>query len=206
MNIFNLEWGTIADWVAAVAAALGAGLSIAALRHALAANRTAEQTRLDAVRAAAATDARERARDDTDRNRERRALAGSVAAWWAADRAETGRRYVVVVSNQSPTSAVFHDVDVTVAGWRGTTHVIHMNILPPGKFFIEQSMDGGQPRWTRIPLPVGRDDVLDPFTVASDRSIVQLEYNDGLGTRWRWTPRDGLAEIERVDVPAVLGG
>ncbi|MDQ1121727.1 hypothetical protein [Microbacterium trichothecenolyticum] len=198
MNIIDLEWGTLADWVAAIAAALGAGLSIFALRHALAANKTAEQTRLDAKDASAATEARERARDELDRNRERRALAGSVAAWWAADREEADRRYVVVISNQSPTSAVFHDVDVTVAGWKGTTHVVHMNILPPGKFFVEQGFKMGQPRWERIPLPVRPDDVLDPFTVASDRSIVQLEYNDGLGTRWRWTPRSGLTEVEHT--------
>lgn len=111
---------------------------------------------------------------------------------------EANRRYVVVISNQSPTSAVFHDVDVTVAGWKGTTHVVHMNILPPGKFFVEQGFKMGQPRWERIPLPVRPDDVLDPFTVASDRSIVQLEYNDGLGTRWRWTPRSGLTEVEHT--------
>lgn len=201
VNPFDLTWGSLADWVAAVAAALGAGLSIAALRHALAANHTAEQTRLDAQRTAAATEARERARDATDRDRERRTLAGSVAAWWAADREEAGRRYVVVVSNQSPTSAVFSDVDVTVSGWRGATHLIHMNILPPGKFFVEQGMEAGQPRWKRIPLPVLPEDVLDPFTVASDRSIVQVEYTDGLGTRWRWTPRGGLTEVERVDAP-----
>ncbi|MBD8477957.1 hypothetical protein [Microbacterium sp. CFBP 8794] len=195
VNVFDIEWGTLADWVAAIASALGAGLSIFALRHALAANRTAEQTRLDAKNASEASENRERTRDEIDRNKERRALAGSVAAWWAADREETRRRYVVVVSNQSPTSAVFHDVDVQVTSRGGASHTIHMNILPPGKFFVQQGLDNGRPQWTRIPLPVRVDDVLDPFTVAGDRSVVQLEYTDGLGVRWRWAPGSGLCEV-----------
>ncbi|KEP72252.1 hypothetical protein HR12_47825 [Microbacterium sp. SUBG005] len=69
-----------------------------------------------------------------------------------------------------------------------------MNILPTGKFFVEQGFEMGKPRWKRIPTRRPHD-LLDPFTVASDRSIVELAYNDGLGTRWRWTPEGGLTEV-----------
>jgi len=198
MNFASLDWGTAADWVAALAAVLGAWLSALALRHALAANRTAERARLDAKSASEASDARERARDEIDRDRERRALASNVAAWWAADREEEGRRYGVVISNQSSTSAVFYNVDVDVVGRGGARHVIHMNLLPPGQFFVEQTFDNGQARWERIPRLVNHDDVLDPFTVAGDRSIARIDYADGVGTRWTWNPTTGLSEAPTV--------
>lgn len=195
MSSFNLEPGSIADWVAALAAVLGCILSIFALRVALAANRTADETRQAAVVAARDSATREAQRDEVDRARDRRQLAGSVASWWAADREENGRRYGVVVSNQSPTSAVFYDVEVQVAGPGGATHTIRMKVLPPGRFFVQKKGLAQQSSWDGIPLPVREADVLDPFTVAGDRSITVLQYSDGLGTRWQWTPGAGLAEL-----------
>lgn len=188
----------MADWVAAVAAVLGCVLSIFALRVALAANRTADQTRQETVAAARTSAAREAQRDEVDRARDRRQLAGSVASWWAAGRDENGRRYGVVVSNQSPTSAVFYDVQVHVAGPGEGTHVIRMKVLPPGQFFVQNKGLALQSSWDGIPRPVQEADVLDPFTVAGDRSITQLEYADGLGTRWQWSPGGGLTELSAI--------
>lgn len=195
MSPLPLEPGTLADWVAALAAVLGCILSIFALRVALAANRTADETRQEAVASARDSATREAQRDEVDRARDRRQLAGSVASWWAADRDESGRRYGVVVSNQSPTSAVFYDVEVHVAGPGENTHIIRMKVLPPGQFFVQNRGLALQSSWDGIPRPVREADVLDPFTVAGDRSITRLEYADGLGTRWRWTPGEGLVEL-----------
>lgn len=213
MQFIGLDLGTWADWVAAVAATAGTVLSIFAIKFALAANRTAERTRQEAKDASDASAVRERERDDRDRerarqarmrdeerdarerDRERRELAGSLTAWWAADREAEGRRYGVVVSNRSTTNAVFHDVDVRVSGFRGTEHSIHMNVVPPGQFFVQQGQSNGRSTLAKIPLPVRPSEVLDPFTVANDRSVVAIEYADSLGTRWRWTPSGGLAQV-----------
>lgn len=212
MELFGLEPGTLADWVAALAATTGTVLSIFAIKFALAANRTAEQTRRDAKDASDSSalresdrDAqdlerdkrdhqRERERDARDRDRERRELAGSVAAWWAADRDANDRRYGVVVSNQSTVNAVFHDVNVRVTGPKGCEHLVHLNVLPPGRFFVQQKFENGLAVLERIPLPVRPADVLDPFTVARDRSVLEIKYADGLGSQWSWSPSGGLSE------------
>ena len=191
-QILGVEIGSLSECVAALAAVAGSILSIVALQFGLAANRTADQTRREAKDASDASAQREKLRDAADVERERRLIAGSLAAWWAADRSEDNRRYGVVVSNQSTSAAVFYDVDVHVTGRVGGAHVIHMNVLPPGRFFVPQSASGPRVAWERIPLPVLASDVLDPFTVAQDRSIDAIEYADGLGTRWRWTPEEGL--------------
>lgn len=182
LTIFGLDPGTAADWTAAIAALAGTVLSILALKVALAANRTADNARREAKESSDSSAKREA-------EHAKRALAGSVASWWAADREEEKRRYGVVVSNQSTTNAVFHNVNVMVTGPYSKNETIRMVVLPPGKFFVQQGEN--------IPLPVLPSDVLDPFTVAHDRSINSIEYDDGLGTRWRWTPTTGLIELDR---------
>lgn len=198
MQILTLAVGTWAEWVAAFAAIAGTVLSIFALKFALAANQTAEQTRKEAKDATEASAARESARDTRDRYRERRELAGNITAWWAADRDEEARRYGVVVSNQSAVNAVFHNVDVRVKSSKGDEHTVHLNVLPPGHFFVQQTFENGRATLSKIPLPVRASDVLDPFTVARDRSIVWIEYADGLGKHWKWSPANGLTERDRA--------
>ncbi len=208
----SLDPGTLAEWVAAVAATAGTVLSIFALKFALAANRTAEQTRVETKTASDAAAQRESDRDtqdherdqrdrDRDQNRdardwerERRDLAGSVAAWWAADREENERRYGVVISNQSTVNAVFHEVVVRLKGRNDETLEVNMKVLPPGQFFVQQSVKNGRGILSRIPVPVRATDVLDPFTVARDRSVDEITYVDGLGSRWSWSPTGGLIE------------
>lgn len=217
VDILGFELGSISETVAALAAVAGSVLSIFALKFGLAANRTADQTRREAKDANDAGARREQARDAADLERDRRLIAGSLAAWWAADRSEVGRRYGVVVSNQSPTASVFYDVNVHVTGRVGGSHIIHLTVLPPGRFFIPQSILGTRATWDRIPLPVLASDVLDPFTVARDRSVDVIDYADGLGTRWRWSPDGGLDEVrspvasasatgERVSIDVPLPG
>ncbi|WP_295782739.1 hypothetical protein [uncultured Microbacterium sp.] len=194
MQIFDVDLGSVSDCVAAVAAVAGSVLSVWALRFGLAANRTAEQTRQDAKAAADAAEARERDRDAADAERDRRLIAGSVAAWWAADRSEEPLRYGVIIANQSAALSVFYDVDVHVTPPAGGKHVIHMNVLPPGQFFVQHRIGYPRSTWERLPVPVRSTQILDPLTVAGDRSVDLVEFSDGLGTRWRWRPREGLSQ------------
>ncbi|MBF4552070.1 hypothetical protein ITJ61_17595 [Pseudoclavibacter sp. VKM Ac-2888] len=188
-------------------------LSIFAIKFALAANRTAEMARQETKDASDKSHAmerdrdardqerdvrnyaREQARDARDRDRERRELAGSVAAWWAASYSELEPRYGIVVSNQSTTNAVFFDVEVRAKCFKDQEQSLRMKVLPPGRFFVQQSKINGKIQLERIPHPVQEDDALEPFTVAGDRSVEEIRYSDGLGARWQWSSGAGLAEV-----------
>lgn len=175
MNILTpleIQFGSVAELIAAAAALASTVLTIFALRIALAANATADKAQRE-------TGEREQARD-------RRAVAGTLQAWWAV----VDQTWGVVVANSGPTPAVFHDVQITVTGNALTTQPISIACLPPGLFFVESTAPWQFPTATTLEQTTA-------VTRSTKHDIQRIEFTDPIGTRWAWTAPDGLVEITK---------
>lgn len=189
----NIELGSVADVTAAAAALAGLALSARSLKVAQSANDTAERTRTETIDAARTAASRE---DDRDR----RALASHLQAWWAYTEDPSistngAKVYGVVVSNRGSTSAVFHDVRIaTVGNNHPSGEDIEIVTVPPGLYFVASNAVTGGSAWGR-PVLVTDESAFFPLTFARKYDVRTIRFRDQLGTPWQWRPTDGLVEV-----------
>lgn len=184
-NLLGMELGSLADWVAAVAAAFAAWFGVQALKTSREANATAEQAREDAQAQAEREQARELERD-------RRAVAGSLQAWWVTDQSSEKARWGVILSNASPVPSVFHDVELEVKGNKKSSQ-IRVATAPPGQYFIESNKESAN-AW-EFPRAVADPTALTPLAKSSTHTVTRITFTDQLGTRWCWTAKSGLEAV-----------
>lgn len=217
MTPLDLQIGSVAEIIAAVAALASTVLTIVALKIARAANDTAESAAAQADKrerdAQAQIDQRAREALQRQDEREREALRREQerdrdSQKREADRDERERsrdrrhlasalqawwvaadeRWGVFVSNRGTTPTVFHQVEVTVTGNAYNTEPIRIECLPPGDFFVESK--------TPWPFPEAIDDAtnLCPIMQTRKYAVLSIRFTDPLGVRWCWDPKAGLQE------------
>lgn len=191
-----MDSGSLAEWVAALAALASTVLSIAALRLARQANETANRVRDDTIEREEKTNLRERRRDQRENDRDRRVLAGGIQAWWAVDEQETPERWGVLISNDGSSPSLFQDVTLSVEGNRNS-NVITIATLPPGKFFVASNgrLNSEGFAWD-VPRYVPDIAALTPITKSKKHIVSEISFTDPLGARWTWTAEGGLTEAD----------
>lgn len=214
MNLLGNEFGSWAEWVAALAAIVGLFLSIFALKRADEANTTADLTRREAAEARSAEaahgaareremkrkederDKRERARDDRELEREARQLAGAVQAWWVAEPDGNGPgqdRWSVLVCNEGLAGSVFHDVHIMVSGNRYKDEIV-IETLPPGRYYVPSV---AAPKGWDLPRQVRDASTMDPILRSANHTVNEIRFIDPAGEHWVWTATSGLSRRRR---------
>lgn len=191
----SLEIGSLAEWASAVAACISIPLTILALLLAHKANTTAEESRREMRDSSKEALRLEGERERRDLEREQRALAGVLQAWWA-QAPDDGKfhQWGVIVSNESAYASVFYDVVIHVEGCLAqglplASLQARMKVVPPGRFFIEASND--EHPWM-LPLAIDSSQEYRAVTKSENHKIVRIDFTDSLGSRWKWVLGRGL--------------
>lgn len=166
-----MELGNLADIVSAVAALAGAVLSIFALNIARQANDLAKETKAET---------------------EKKEAARSIQVWWVHQRREGKDTWGVVLQNHNPQSSVFYDVTVRTTGNAKSSDPIHVEVLPPGSYFIPSGEQWGWPE------PVSDLTAYEPILKSTKHRVLEVDYRDTLHCHYTWSPTSGL----KIDPPS----
>ena len=209
------------DWVEALAATAGAIFGGIALYLSHKANTVAQEVREDALEQANRAEKleidrdnrarlrndqldrkqkqledevrkREAVRDQREVERERRAMAASIQAWWVCS--EDSKTWGVVVAN-STTGAVFRDVLIHLDG-NIHADTLKMEVVPPGQFFVETASHANPRLAWELPCPLTTfKTTLHPITRGKKKQIKSISFIDQLNSHWEWTPESGLTKV-----------
>lgn len=182
-----MEFGTLADVVAAVGGLAAAVVSVLALRTALAANRTAEHTRREAKDSADATSRREE-------QRRLATVARQLQAWWVIWNVGGEKLFGVLVTNAGEGATVFRNVRIETCGnalATGRSGDITFTSLPPGSYVIPSNKRGADQAWGD-PQSVASDVSYEPLVKAQRYAVTRISFEDPTKSHWSWTPEDGL--------------
>lgn len=173
--------------MAALGGLAAAVVSIFALRTALAANRTAEDTRREAKDSADATNAREV-------QRQLSTVACQLQAWWVVWFEDQTKRFGILVTNAGQGASVFRNVRIETTGnrnVRGRGGDITFTALPPGSYVIPSNSAGAEQPWGD-PESAARDTRYEPLVKAQRYAVTRISFEDPTKSEWTWTPDDGL--------------
>lgn len=187
-----MEIGTWAELIAAAGGLAAAVVSVFALRTALAANRTAEDTRLEAKVHADATNLREE-------QRRLAAVARQLQAWWVIWHLGEEKRFGVLVTNAGEGATVFRNVRIETFGnalAKGRSGDINFTSLPPGSYVIPSNKRGADQAWGE-PQSVASDTSYEPLVKAQKYAVTRISFEDPTKSCWSWTPEDGLVSSDR---------
>lgn len=182
-----MEIGTWAELIAAAGGLAAAGISVLALRSALAANRTAESTRFEAKAYADATNRREE-------RRQRAEVASQLQAWWVMWGPNDAHQYGVLVTNAGAGATVFRNVRIETCGndnVRSSRDDITFASLPPGSYLVPSNWRGAPRPWGEL-QSASAEVVYEPLVKALSHSVTRISFEDPTKTHWSWTPEDGL--------------
>lgn len=171
-----MELGNLADIVSAVAALAGAVLSIFALNIARQANGLAEKTRAET--------------EQREKEAQQKEMARSIQAWWVHQRRDGKDTWGVVLQNHNPQSSVFYDVTVRTTGNAKSSDPIHVEVLPPGSYFVPSGEQWGWPE------PVSDLTAYEPILKSTKHRVLEVDYRDTLRYHYTWSPTSGL-KIDR---------
>jgi hypothetical protein len=193
MELFGIEFGTWGEWFGAAAALAGTVLSIFALIIAKQANKLSQKTN-EAAREL------ERERDIREQDRDRKAVAASLLAWWVREDNEQGAppRWGIMLSNKNGGSTVFRRVSLRAEcnGREFQSLSEPLEFLPPGEYFIENTSNS-------FPEFLQKDRVYTPDTRSKKHIVKELRFTDQIGCEWVWTPEKGLVNASQEKVHAI---
>ena len=69
--------------------------------------------------------------------------------------------------------------------------MLTLNVVPPGHYFVESGGSGNASWQMPVTANAGSLDYL-PITKGERHRIEKISFTDQLGTRWTWTPVDGI--------------
>lgn len=182
-----MEIGSVAEVVAAVGGLAATVVSILALVTAVAANRTAENTRREAKAYADETIAREKLRQHTE-------VARQLQAWWVVWHGEKGKRFGILVTNAGEGATVFRNVRIETQGnvnVKGSRGDIAFTSLPPGSYVIPSNAAGAEQPWGDLELATP-EVKYEPLVKARNYVVTRITFEDPVKSQWTWTPEDGL--------------
>ncbi|MCT2250132.1 hypothetical protein [Kocuria rhizophila] len=165
-----MEWGNIADVLSAGAALAGTVLSIFALSSARRANELVEKNQREA---------------------EQKEVARSIQAWWVHQHIDHKDTWGVVLQNHNPQSSVFYDVTVRTTGNTRNSDPIHVEVLPPGSFFVQSGEEWGWPQ------PIPNLTAFEPIMKSTKHRVLEVDFRDSLRYHYTWSPTSGL----QIDPP-----
>ncbi|GEC73864.1 MULTISPECIES: hypothetical protein [Microbacterium] len=183
----GLPFGSWFEGLGAVGAVAAALVSVFALRSALAANATADQTRRDAKSFADETRAREQ-------SREHAGIARQLQAWWVVWAEGEDKRFGVFVTNAGEGATVFRDVRIETRGnsnVRSASGAIAFTSLPPGSYVLMSNAAGSEQPWGD-PQVTRPDVAYEPLLKAQRYAVTCITFEDPMKQAWCWTPERGL--------------
>lgn len=188
----GLEIGSWAELVAAGGALAAAVVSVLALRTALVANGTANDTKRQAKELADAAHAR-------DTRTQRADIARQLQAWWVMWHPEgMSTRYGVMVTNAGHGATVFRNVRVKTHGNANVTSrrdQISFTSLPPGTYVLESNAAGAEKPWSD-PRTANPGTTYEPLIKAQRYTVDEIAFEDPMRMSWCWTPAAGLVPRE----------
>lgn len=189
-----MEIGSWAEIIAALGALAAAVVSVFALKTAIAANRTAEETREEARDVSEQTLRRETLRQHAD-------VARQLQAWWVVWREDEEKKFGILVTNAGEGATVFRDVRVETTGnanAKGTRGHITFTSLPPGSYVLTSTSVGSDAPWSEP--QIARSDVAyEPLVKAQKYSVTCIWFEDPTKRAWKWTPARGLETASAAD-------
>ena len=186
-DLAGIPVGSWFEGLGAVGALVAALVSVFALKSALAANATADQTRKDARSFAEETRARER-------SREYAGVARQLQAWWVCWEEDGERRYGIYVTNAGEGATVFRDVRIEAIGnanARDASDAISLTSLPPGSYTLMSTRAGSSQPWGD-PQAARSDVDYRPLLKAQNYAVTRITFEDPMKRAWCWTPERGL--------------
>ncbi|WIM68249.1 hypothetical protein QP027_02275 [Corynebacterium breve] len=196
-----MELGTLGEWAGAVASAVGVLISIVAFKRSKSAEDAAERANMQTAALEKQRDEREEEwREELRRKEEESELkrvAGSVHAYWATRKNGDSSVWGVVVANTDTYAVAFHNVKINARS-RVEKDSIELELLPPGKFFIESLAGKSQSVENKdwgFAASVESGQQYEPVLNAKLFSIERIEFQDRLNVSWCWTPEQGVHRL-----------
>lgn len=129
-----------------------------------------------------------------EEEREARAVAGRISAWWAISPA---KKWGLMVANEGTGNGSLRCLKIEVRS-KYDKWPVKMNLLPGGYFFVESEYVPGAGHTTKTgwERPVRVENVKEYEAILNSReySVSSIEFDDLIGTQWRWTDTDGLSK------------
>ena len=216
MTLFD-GWGTISDFLGAMASVVGLGISLYAMKQAKDAEKAYKENS-EALRQQQEKQQEfehehaqrrekynewmkknsqkqseiEQERHEREKINEARRMARSVISWWAMD---NEGNWGLIVLNDGSSAGVVCDVEIKARTKIGQKDPLNIQFLPPGQFFVKsQRWEKRRDSWD-FPRAISNLEDYTPIVTSSDYCVCSIEFEDSVGERWSWTPESSLQNL-----------